>query len=287
MAIVSRKMAPLARGLGRALLLAAALLAPGTASADEASAWVGGLHSRVRLLAGGLDQGRPLAGVEIALDRGFKTYWRNPGDAGLPPAFDWSASDNVASVDVKWPAPSRTEDAGGVSFTYAERVTLPLVVTPRDPKRPIRLDVALDYGVCKDICIPAHATLSLALPEKAGAHPAIEAALAQVPSPQPLGASGDLAILSADTKNGDKPKIAVVVRRPPGTRPVLFPEAPDNWFLSTPAEGEEVAPDQTRFLLKVEERPKDHGGPVPIRLTLVAGGRSIETDLTLDLARKP
>jgi DsbC/DsbD-like thiol-disulfide interchange protein len=278
---------PLFHGLAGLLLLALTALGPTPAGAEEVSPWAQGLHSRVRLVAGGSLEGRPLAGVEFALDRGFKTYWRHPGDAGLPPSFDWSASDNVASVEVRWPAPKRVEDAGGVSYVYPEWVILPFVVTPQDPKRPVRLELTLDYGVCKDICIPAHSTLSLSLPAKAERHAGIEAALAGVPKPLALGAPGELAVLSTEALPGDKPRIAVLVRRPAGAKPVIFPEAPDNWFVSAPAEGEEPAADQTRFLLTLEERPKDHPGPLPLRLTLVAGEKAVETDVTVELPKKP
>ncbi len=272
-----------ARRCGQAALLALGLGAAVPAAAQDASPWAQGLHSRVRLLAGGTHEGRPLAGVEIALDRGFKTYWRSPGDAGLPPQFDWSESDNVGSVDVRWPAPIRWEDAGGVSFTYEDRVTLPLVVTPQDPARPVRLDLTLSYGVCKNICIPAQASLTLPLPPGGASSPSLEAALARVPRPRAPGASGELAVLSGTAVPGLKPGISVLVRAPSGSRPVLFAEAPDNWFISTPAEGEEIAPDQRRFLLTVDEKPKAHEGPVPVRLTLVAGTQAIETEMSVEL----
>src|SRR5690349_11425297 len=61
-----------------------------------------GFHSQVRLLSGGKQGEGWLSGIEIKLDQGFKTYWRNPGESGLPPSFDWSASENVEKVEVQW-----------------------------------------------------------------------------------------------------------------------------------------------------------------------------------------
>src|SRR5215212_7303543 len=83
-------------------------------SAQEASSWAQGHSSRVRLVAGGGTAGSQLAGVQIELDAGFKTYWRTPGEAGLPPTFDWSKSANVEAIEVLWPAPSRFDDPGGI-----------------------------------------------------------------------------------------------------------------------------------------------------------------------------
>jgi DsbC/DsbD-like thiol-disulfide interchange protein len=271
---------------GPRLLAALVLAALGLAPEAGASPQMQGLHSRVRLVSGGVQDGRVLAGVEIVLDRGFKTYWRNPGESGLPPRFEWSGSQNAGAIDLRWPAPKRTEDAGGVSYTYADQVVFPVLVTPADPKAPVRLELALEYGVCKEICIPARAEIALDLTHDVLGEGLVRLALARVPTPQPLGAGGALAILAAEPlpASGDKPRIAVTVRSPEGPGPMLFAEGPDAWFVSTPAEGEVVGPGTRRFVATVEERPKD-AGSLPLRLTLVAGTQAVETDVTVDLPR--
>jgi DsbC/DsbD-like thiol-disulfide interchange protein len=258
--------------------------------AQEASPWSEGHHSRVRLLAGGADGAILLAGVEIALDAGFKTYWRNPGESGLPPSFDWLKSTNVGAVEVLWPAPSRSEDAGGVSYGYHGQVLFPLRVRPQDPTKPIGLGLRIDYGVCKDICIPAKAELSLKLPTTASpaSRASIEAALARVPKPQPLNADADLAVLGAEpTIFAGKPRLAVKVRVPVDRNPSLFVEAPDNWFLLASPEPLQMAPGAgtKTFLVDVLERPRDAAGRIDLRFTLVAGDRAIETSTSLDAAR--
>jgi hypothetical protein len=75
----------------------------------------------------------------------------------------------------------------------------------------------------------------------------------------------------------DKPTYAVTVRVPEGAKPSLFAEGPENWYVST-----SLPDDANRFTLVVEEKPKDASGPVPVRLTLVAGGKSVETQVSLD-----
>lgn len=235
-----------------------------------------GFHSRARLIGGGRQGDAWLAGIEITLDPGFKTYWRNPGDSGLPPRFDWSASENVEAVDLRWPAPGRHEDAAGVAYAYEQRVVLPVLVKAKEPGRPVRLVLAAEYGVCRDICIPANADLSLDLAEGQD-RPAIEAALAKVPHPQALGAPADLSVVSVEPQGGDKSAFSVVVRAPSGAKPDLFAEGPDNWYFST-----SQADAQNRFTLTVEEKPREASGPVPLRLTLVAGDKAVETDVSLD-----
>jgi DsbC/DsbD-like thiol-disulfide interchange protein len=253
----------------------ALLASSGGAAAAQASAWDEGFHARARLVSGGTDQGRLLAGIEIVLDPGFKTYWRNPGESGLPPRFDWDGSTNAQAIDLKWPVPERTEDPAGVSFGYHDRVTFPVVVRPGKPGEPVRLAVSVDYGVCRDICIPAHAELALTLSGGEDGRPLVKEALDAVPRPQALAAPGDLSILGVTPEPGDATVFRVGVRSPDGSKPELFAEAPEGWYLSTgPAPG-------GGFLIKVEERPKDAKGPVPVTLTLAAGDRAVETGIRL------
>lgn len=265
------------------VVLAAASCLAGPASAGESS-WQQGFHSRVRLISGGMRDGQRLAGIEIALDKGFKTYWRTPGEAGLPPRFDWSRSGNAAGFAILWPAPSRTEDAGGVAYGYSERVVLPVLVTPADPEKPVTLEVSLDYGVCKDICIPAQAKMSLTLPPETEArNPALERALAAVPRPQPVGSDAPLAVVAVERRPGEPPSFAVRVRTPAGAKPVLFAEGPEDWYVST-----SPVPEGGTFTVSIDERPKDAPGSVDLRLTLVADGQAVESALRLegDLRRR-
>ena len=95
------------------------------------------------------------AGVEIKMQPGWKTYWRYPGDSGVPPAFDFAASDNVKTVTVLWPAPVRFSDGSGHSIGYKEPVIFPLRIVPRDAGKPVTLRLALDYAVCETLCVPA------------------------------------------------------------------------------------------------------------------------------------
>ena len=236
-----------------------------------------GFHSRARLISGGTQGNHWLAGIEITLDPGFKTYWRNPGDSGLPPRFDWSGSENVAGAEVRFPAPYRHEDAAGVAYVYGKKVLLPVLVKAKDPGKPVKLVLSVEYGVCKDICIPARADLSLGLTDDGPGRSTIEAALAKVPVAQALGAQGDLSVLAVEPVKQDKPAYSVTIRAPSGAKPALFAEGPENWYLST-----SLPDDANRFTVTVEEKPKDASGPVPLRLTLVAGGKSVETEVSLD-----
>lgn len=192
--------APGAWGLGAIMcglaLFGALLFVPVAATAAGSQApWVDGYKSKVRLIGGHETrngQMQTIAGIEIALPPKWKTYWRNPGDAGgVPPEFDWSKSENVAGVHVLFPAPKRLTDETGDSIGYKDHVVFPVMVEPKDAGLPLVLRLDIFYGVCFDICVPAEAKLELELPavdaiSGSGSEalpPALHAALAKVPAP--------------------------------------------------------------------------------------------------------
>ena len=96
------------------------------AAAGDASRWDGDARSAIRLIAGSHSGDVVHAGVEIRLKPGWHTYWRYPGDAGVPPRFDFQGSQNLKSVDVLWPAPQRMTEAGMTAIGYDRDVILPL-----------------------------------------------------------------------------------------------------------------------------------------------------------------
>ncbi|MFJ5487660.1 protein-disulfide reductase DsbD domain-containing protein, partial [Hansschlegelia beijingensis] len=115
-----------------------------------------------------MKDGARLAAVQIALEPGWKTYWRQPGASGVPPRFDFSKSENVESASVSYPAPERNADEDGVTNVYHGVVTLPVHVRPVDPAAPVTLRVVADYGVCERICVPAHTEAELELAPDGG-----------------------------------------------------------------------------------------------------------------------
>ena len=109
---------PLRAALGFAATLSGVSLAI-EARAEDASPWQRDGHSAVRLLAGSRSGAVLLGGIAFQLQPGWKTYWRTPGDSGVPPRFDFSKSENVEAVTVMWPAPMKFDDgAGGYSLGY-------------------------------------------------------------------------------------------------------------------------------------------------------------------------
>src|ERR1700716_4489685 len=103
---------PMRTALGFAAALLASSLAA-EAHAEDASPWQRDTHSAVRLLAGSRSGAVLLGGIAIRLQPGWHTYWRTPGDSGVPPRFDFSKSENVEAVTVLWPAPKAVDDGAG------------------------------------------------------------------------------------------------------------------------------------------------------------------------------
>src|ERR1700676_3846218 len=131
-------------------------------AADE-SAWADDSRSGFRLIAGANKTGAAIvrSGIEIKLQPGWKTYWRYPGDSGVPPRFDFSGSENLARAKVLYPAPRLFNDETGNSLGYKDAVIFPLQVSPKDPGKPVTLRLKFDYAVCEKLCIPAEGRAEL------------------------------------------------------------------------------------------------------------------------------
>lgn len=103
-----------------------------------------------------------------------------PGDAGIPPSFDWTGSKNLASASYEWPKPVVFDTDGIQTIGYSGTVVLPVRLVPRDPGAPLELSLGLFFGVCADICVPNQAetatTIAPDAPPEGRAE--IEAALA-------------------------------------------------------------------------------------------------------------
>lgn len=126
--------------------------------------------------------GSRVVGLRLMLEPGWKTYWRAPGDAGIPPIFDWSKARNVADVAITWPTPEVFDQNGMRSIGYTTEVVIPLTITPQRAGRPVRLRGEMDLGVCDEVCMPHQLRFDVTLDQPGGRpSPAIAAALAATP----------------------------------------------------------------------------------------------------------
>ncbi|SHH52973.1 protein-disulfide reductase DsbD domain-containing protein [Marivita hallyeonensis] len=139
--------------------------------------------SKVELRPGWrMADGSHMSALHIVLEPGWKTYWRAPGDVGIPPQFDWSGSENIDSVSTSWPTPEVFFEQGMRSVGYRSEVVIPLRMTTPNADATLRLEGKLQIGICKDICIPANLSFEASLPPSpTRPDPTIAAALTDVP----------------------------------------------------------------------------------------------------------
>src|SRR5438445_13515001 len=237
---------PLRAAIGAAALCVAC--AASAVRAEDASPWQRDAHSAVRLLAGSRSGTVLLGGVAIQLQPGWKTYWRTPGDSGVPPRFDFSNSDNVDGVPVLWPAPKKFDDgAGGTALGYKQEVVLPLRIVAKNADKPVTLRANISYAVCDKLCIPVEAHAELAFASVASTEDgALSDALNAVPKPANVGDPNPLTI--RDVKREGKNNVLVDVTAPEAEEVSLFVEGPTpDWARPVPKLVEQSPPGVRRF----------------------------------------
>jgi DsbC/DsbD-like thiol-disulfide interchange protein len=270
-----------------AAALAALAAVPRATPADAAdsSMWDGDARSAMRLVAGsaGADRTALRAGIELRLGNGWKTYWRYPGDSGVPPRFDFSKSANVKSVAVRWPAPHRFTDENGASIGYKNGVLLPLDIVPADPKQPVTLRLTLEYAICEKLCIPAAGSATLTVPTPSSFDRALAAAQAHVPRGATLGGNSPLAVRSVVHEPGSS-RVVVEVAAPDGAPLDLFVEGPtEDWALPLPEPVKDAAPGTRRFSFELDGLPPGASAVgATLHFTLISGDNAIEVTTVLD-----
>ncbi len=279
---------PMRAALGfAATLFASSLFAPCLASearAQDASLWQRDMHSAVRLLAGSRSGAVLLGGIAFQLQPGWKTYWRTPGDSGVPPRFDFSKSENIEAVTVLWPAPSKFDDgAGGHSLGYHDQIVLPLRIVAKTADKPVMLRADINYAVCEKLCIPVEASIELPFTSAASTEDsALLAALDTVPKPANVGDPNPLTI--RDVKRDGKSTVLVDVVSPDDRAVNLFVEGPTpDWGLPVPKLLEHGPPGVKRFAFELDGVPPGvNPDGAALKLTLVSGDRSYEFNINLD-----
>lgn len=223
-----------------------------------------------------MENGAHMAAVELQLAPGWKTYWRSPGDAGIPPLFDWSASENVSSVRIHWPAPKVFEVNGMQTIGYHEQVVLPVEVVPQDPARPVRLSVSVDLGVCDEICLPANVSLVSDLGGSTTPDAEIQAALDK--RAVTAGEAGVTRVACAVDPIADGLRLTAKVRMPDPGRPefVAFETADRGVWVA-----EAVTERRGGELISMTELVPPNGAPFAldrsgITMTILASNGAVE-----------
>lgn len=230
-----------ALGLGAVIL---ACLMPAFAS-SQAIVLMGQSFLEADLVAGApLPEGGRIAGLDLSMEDGWKTYWRSPGETGVPPVFDWSGSRNLRSVEVLWPTPELFESFGMQTVGYSHFVVLPLVLEPEDATQPIELKLKATLGVCSDLCVVEEFSLARSFaPDEAEAEDRVTRSVDAVP-----GGASDAGLSEASCRirgaGASRDFEARLRFARDFTAPVVLVEGPESVWIGTTetsVEGHELA----------------------------------------------
>jgi len=256
--------------LAAAFAALAALLAPASRAEDLPESL-----AEARLIGGWTTAaGTRMAALQLTLAPGWKTYWRAPGEAGIPPDFDWSGSDNLRAVAFHWPRPEVISVGGLRTLGYHGELVLPIELTPVEADAPVSARATIRLGVCDEVCVPLTVSLSGELPPGLPEHPAVRAALAD----QPERVSAPVRCAVEPIRDGLRLTASAEVPSP----------GPDEFAVIELADGNVwVSPAESRrdgaMLTSVADMVPADARPFAldrsqVRITLFGGGRAVELD---------
>ncbi len=222
------------------------------------------------------------AAIQVALHNGAKTYWRSPGETGVPPSFDWSKSTNLKSAKVLWPAPHRFKEADSMAVGYDSDLTLPLKITAKDPSQPVILKLDLFMGICTEICIPVQQKLALTLPAQFAGETNLETVLKTVPKILTTEQGTKHLHKISLIKEGGKSKLAIEVVFAKGSDSStqdLFVEAPEEFYIPLSQFKKDTGTSKlyTIDLADIEKPESLIGKPLKITMTDNQGALELNT----------
>jgi DsbC/DsbD-like thiol-disulfide interchange protein len=235
--------------------------------------WVETEGGRLRLVtADGPDkQGRLIGALDIELKPGWKTYWRDPGDAGVPPTIDVTASTNIAQADFEFPAPQRQDDGYSKWAGYTRPVALPVTFRLASPHEPALIKADIFLGICQTICIPVSARLTL---DPANGSTSAEDAALVVAAVKALPEAARADFGAALVEKGEDRLVVEAKFTGDPNSADFFIAGVDGYSFATP---ERLSKDgKTLFSVEVLNRPTDApaGDGIPYTLVTPAGAVS-------------
>lgn len=262
------------------LMLAAMLAEPALASS---SAWRDFEGGSIRLVTTGApdDAGIVQGALQIELKPGWKTYWVDPGDAGVPPTIDVSTSRNIASASMSFPAPRRFDDGFAKWAGYDEPVSFPVAFALAEAKQPAAIEAKVFLGICETICIPAQAALNVdpaSDPDNADDAAVVQAALDALPGE----ATPDF---GAAVVTASKDAVTVEAK--------FAGEPADADFFLAGAEGYQFAPPERRdeggrllFSVPILQQPDTAPNKGALQYTLTSAAGAVSGAIPLPLAQR-
>lgn len=224
-----------------------------TSAPAASTSWIEQEGARIRLVAG---EPAPhaveiRAALVVELKPGWKTYWRDPGDAGVPPQFNLADGTNVKAARLDFPAPDRFEEGAARSIGYKHPVSFPLTLSLTSPGSASVIKATAFLGVCEEICVPVQVEFALKVPVAVGS--TADQALVQAAFdalPKQANANFGLSNLSYQPK-----ALEIEVLTPPSPAPPELFIAADRFLFGAP-ELTAVLKEKSRYSVPVIFAPK-------------------------------
>lgn len=252
------------------LALTSALFGTSFAQADPADA----VH--LDILSGWqTETGAQMAGLRITLDDGWKTYWRAPGDAGIPPVFSWNGSRNVRGVDFHWPVPEIHMQNGMRTLGYQGQFTIPIEVHRKNDGT-ARLKGKVHIGVCSEICVPVTLRFDHLLPPVGARDAQIASALVDQPLTAKEGRVRNSVCDFTPTKDGAKLTVKLQMPTLAGSELAVIEAGDPRIWVAEPA-----VQRQGDWLIAQTQMYHDYDGPMVInrsamRITVLGNGQAVD-----------
>lgn len=222
------------------------------------------------------ETGTYMTALRIKLAPGWKTYWRAPGQAGIPPRFDWDGSKNLAAAQLFWPAPKVYIQNGLRTIGYKDELILPIEMTPKQRGQDVILRARIELGICQDICIPVNVRVAADLKGAGAADPRIRAALEAGPETAREAGLRDISCALEPISDGMRLTATINLPRLGDDELAIF-ELPDQTIWIAEAEASRQGP----TLTAVTEMVPPSNGPFKldrgdVRITVLGAGRAVD-----------
>lgn len=232
----------------------------------------------LRVLSGGQNSdGRLIGGLHIQMQEGWRTYWRVPGEGGIPPRFDWSRSRNLESLRIAWPVPNVYYTFGYRSIGYKDELVLPLLVRPKDASKPVALNARIEIGVCESVCIPTTLRATGRLDREEGAAtPLLRDALRNQPTSQSAAGVQSVRCKFEPISDGIKLRAEIQLPSPRADEEAVVELRDANIWVSTPETDR-----QGGAVTVTSELVPPNGQPFAmdrsdVRITLLTPGQAVD-----------
>ncbi|MCF2871198.1 hypothetical protein L0664_08975 [Octadecabacter sp. G9-8] len=222
------------------------------------------------------DSGTHMAGLQVRLAPGWKTYWRSPGDGGIPPRFGWQGSQNLDGAALHWPVPEVFEDNGMRSIGYSTSVVIPVELRVPDAGAPAQMRGQVQIGVCEEICVPVLLDFDALLPIGGTRDPAIVAALLDRPRTAQEAGVGDVTCLLEPMEDGLRVTAQIDMAAMGGYEDVVIEAGDQRVWVSQP----QTWRDGNDLFARADMIHVNGGGFAlnrsEMRITVLANGQSVD-----------